>query len=79
MEKVKEELAERGLKALQINLIEKYISIEGDNTVKLKTYKIIDWRNTKLAKKELKKLKFLTGFQIRHRQTLLLISHLQEV
>ena len=61
-DKVKAELAERGLQHLQIDLVEKYISIEGDNDVKLNNIKDLIGE-IEIGKQGIKQLEFLTGFQ----------------
>lgn len=59
--KVKEELSERGLMTQQINLIEEYISINGDNSTKLeKLQSLIGEVET--GRQGIKELEFLIGF-----------------
>jgi len=61
-EKVKQELAERGLQALQINLIEKYISFEGDNATKINNIRSLIGE-VEIGKKGIEELEFLVSFQ----------------
>jgi len=61
-EKVKQELAERGLQALQINLIEKYISLEGDNATKINNIRSLIGE-VEIGKKGIEELEFLVSFQ----------------
>ena len=60
-EKVKQELAERGLQALQINLIEKYISLEGDNATKINNIRSLIGE-VGIGKKGIEELEFLVSF-----------------
>ncbi|HEX5151507.1 MAG TPA: histidine--tRNA ligase [Parafilimonas sp.] len=61
-EKVKQELAERGLQALQISLIEKYISFEGDNATKINNIRSLIGE-VEIGKKGIEELEFLVSFQ----------------
>jgi histidyl-tRNA synthetase len=61
-EKVKQELAERGLQALQIGLIEKYISFEGDNATKINNIRSLIGE-VEIGKKGIEELEFLVFFQ----------------
>ena len=67
-EQVKEELSERGLMTQQINLIEEYISIEGDNAEKLAKLKPLIGE-TETGKKGIEELEYILNFS-------LLTSHL---
>jgi len=62
LEKVKEELAVRGLKEEQITLIEKYLSIEGDNDEKLEQLKQLIGDN-ETGKKGIAELEFVLNYQ----------------
>lgn len=61
-DKVKEELAERGLQHLQIELIEQYISIEGDNQTKLASIQSLIGE-IEVGRQGIKELEFLISFQ----------------
>jgi histidyl-tRNA synthetase len=62
LDKVKLELSERGLNENQISIIEKYLSIDGDNQTKLKKIKELFGENT-TAKKGIEELEYLLNFQ----------------
>jgi histidyl-tRNA synthetase len=57
-EKVKEELAERGLSAEQINVVENYLKIDGNNEEKLKSIKQI-FSNSETGKKGIEELEYI--------------------
>ena len=61
-DKVKDELAERGLQHLQIELIEQYISIEGNNEIKLNNIQSLIGE-IEIGRQGIKELEFLTSFQ----------------
>jgi len=61
-DKVKDELAERGLQHLQIELIEQYISIEGNNQAKLSNIQSLIGE-IEIGRQGIKELEFLTSFQ----------------
>lgn len=61
-DKVKEELAERGLQHLQIELIEQYILIEGDNEAKLNSIRSLIGE-IEIGKQGIAELEFLLGFK----------------
>jgi len=61
-EKVKSELAERGLQSLQIELIEKYISFQGDNATKIDNIRSLIGE-VEIGKKGIEELAFLVSFQ----------------
>jgi len=61
IEKVKEELAVRGLTADQISIIEKYLAINGDNQNKLVQIKEL-LGNSESGKKGMEEIEFLTGY-----------------
>ena len=61
-EKVKLELAERGLSPKEINLIEQYVLIEGDNADKLTRLSSLIGE-VEIGKEGLKELEFLLNFQ----------------
>jgi histidyl-tRNA synthetase len=57
-EKVKEELAERGLSAEQINVVENYLKIDGNNEEKLKSIKQV-FSNSETGKKGIEELEYI--------------------
>ena len=65
IEKVKEELVQRGLNENQINIIEKYLSISGSNEEKLIAIKKLADENT-TAKKGIEEIEYLLNFTIHH-------------
>ena len=65
IEKVKEELVQRGLNENQINIIEKYLSISGSNEEKLIAIKKLADENT-TAKKGIEEIEYLLNFSIHH-------------
>jgi histidyl-tRNA synthetase len=62
LDKVKLELAERGLNENQISIIEKYLSTDGDNQTKLKNIKELFGENA-TAKKGIEELEYILSFQ----------------
>ncbi len=65
IEKVKEELVQRGLNENQINIIEKYLSIRGSNEEKLIAIKKLADENA-TAKKGIEEIEYLLNFTIHH-------------
>jgi histidyl-tRNA synthetase len=61
LEKVKEELKERGLNDAQIAIIEKYLSISGENDEKLAQIKNLLANNT-LAKKGIEEIEYIRSY-----------------
>ncbi len=61
LEKVKEELAQRGLNESQVGLIEKYLSINGTNENKLAQIKSLT-ANNEIAKKGIEELEYILSF-----------------
>jgi len=61
-DKVKTELADRGLQLLQIELIEQFISFEGDNNAKINNLKSLIG-TIEIGKKGIEELEFLLAFQ----------------
>ncbi len=62
IDKVKEELKQRGLNEDQISIIEKYLLITGTNEEKLSAVRNLFGENT-IAKKGIEELKYVLGFQ----------------
>ena len=58
LEKVKEELAQRGLTPAQINIIQNYLGIKGNNDEKLMAAETI-FQNNETAKKGIEELRFI--------------------
>ena len=63
LEKVKEELAQRGLTAAQIAIIEKYLAISGNNEEKIKAARDL-FGNNETAKKGIEELEYLISFSL---------------
>ncbi len=61
LEKVKEELAQRGLSEVQIQTIEQYLSIEGDNTTKITALKNL-LGNNETGNKGIAELEWLLSY-----------------
>ncbi|MEP6724422.1 MAG: histidine--tRNA ligase [Bacteroidota bacterium] len=61
IEKVKEELTQRGLSDAQIHIVEKYLTITGDNKNKLDQIKEL-LGNTDTGKKGIEEVEFLTSY-----------------
>ena len=62
LEKVKEELAQRGLDNLQVGTIEKYLGIAGSNEEKLSTLKSLVGGN-ELGEKGIREMEYLLNYQ----------------
>ncbi|WP_153795982.1 histidine--tRNA ligase [Foetidibacter luteolus] len=62
LDKVKEELAQRGLQPQQIELIEKYLAIDGGNEEKLQQLSLLIGEN-ETGKKGLEELSFVLNYQ----------------
>ncbi|MBX9734671.1 MAG: histidine--tRNA ligase [Chitinophagaceae bacterium] len=73
IEKVKEELATRGLTANQIDIVEKYLLIEGSNLEKLNSLQLL-LNNNDMGKEGIQEIKYLLNNSsfITHNSTLLL-------
>jgi histidyl-tRNA synthetase len=61
MEKVKDELSQRGLQIEQISIIENYLNINGSNEEKLAALKILSG-NTENAKKGIEEIEFILNY-----------------
>jgi len=62
LEKVKEELLQRGLSTEQVNIIEKYLSVDGSNEEKLQQVKSLFVEN-ETGKKGMEEIEFILNYQ----------------